>query len=68
MPTGSKREILYDRLRSFGVNIVMIKECDFSDEELVEITRQIERLMSSRTRANYIMCISNAHLSSILTG
>ncbi|HVX02492.1 MAG TPA: hypothetical protein VHA09_05005 [Nitrososphaera sp.] len=42
------RDALYERLRSFGVDVDFLRKLDFTDEELAALEGMLARLMKNR--------------------
>ncbi|MEO9364138.1 MAG: hypothetical protein ABI348_09580 [Nitrososphaera sp.] len=48
MSNDSNREALYERLRSFGVNVDIFKNFNLTDEELEDFVNRLAKLMKKR--------------------
>jgi hypothetical protein len=44
----SIREALYERLRSFGINVDIFRNFDLTDEELTDFVNRLTKLMKKR--------------------
>jgi hypothetical protein len=43
-----RRENLYKRLMAIGANIAAIDRCNFNEEELLDLTKRLEEIISAQ--------------------